>query len=50
VSEPRSSRGAKKAGVVGVEIAPVLDLIEDLTGKIRLADEKISEVAKSPTH
>jgi len=35
---------------LAVEIAPVLDLIDTLTEKIRRADERVSEIAKDETH
>lgn len=44
---------AREMGVpesLAIEIAPVLDLIDALTEKIRLADTKVSEVAASETH
>jgi transposase len=33
-----------------VEMSPVLDLIDTLTGQIRRADERVAEVAKDETH
>lgn len=33
-----------------IELAPVLDLLDTLTEKIRRADERVSEIAKDETH